>query len=118
MLAGLATGCVNTVDDRSQLGVPFIRDKVEGNYQFSVPRVVEAAKAVIKHNGALTADNTINNSLEGQINKVTVLVRVEEVDPAKPITRVQVETRTRLGGTDIDLAHEIEKEIALQLAGR
>jgi hypothetical protein len=41
-------------------------------------------------------------------------MRVEAVDPR--ITSVIVETRTKWGNKDIDLAHELEKEIALQLA--
>jgi hypothetical protein len=115
LLAGLLTGCVETVDGRSQAGVPFIKDKVEGRYERPLPQVVEAAKAVLKFNGQLTGNNTINNSLEGRVNQVTVLIKVDEIDPSKPVTRVQVETRTRAGGSDLDLAHEIEKQIALQL---
>jgi hypothetical protein len=115
-LAGLATGCVETVDGRSEMGVPFIKDKVEGRYERTVPQVLDAARAVIKFNGQLTGDNTVNNSLEGKVNQVSVWVRADEIDTAKPVTRVQVQARTRSGVTDIDLAHEIEKQIAIQLA--
>jgi len=115
-LAGLATGCVETVDGRSEMGVPFLKDKVEGRYERSVPQVLEAARAVIKFNGQLTGDNTVNNSLEGKINQVSVYVRVDEIDPVKPVSRVQVQARNRGGGSDVDLAHEIEKQIGIQLA--
>jgi hypothetical protein len=115
-LAGLATGCVETVDGHSQMGDPFVKDKVEGRYERTVQQVLDAARAVIKFNGALTGDNTVNNSLEGKINQVSVFVRADEIDTLKPVTRVQVQARTRAGGTDLDLAHEIEKQIALQLA--
>ena len=117
-LAGLATGCVETVDGKSEMGVPFVKDKVEGRYERSVPQVLEAARAVIKFNGQLTGDNTVNNSLEGKVNEVSVWVRVDEIDTIKPVTRVQVQARTKGGGTDLDLAHEIEKQIALHLAAR
>ena len=117
-LAGLATGCVETVDGKSEMGVPFVKDKVEGRYERSVPQVLEAARAVIKFNGQLTGDNTVNNSLEGKVNEVSVWVRVDEIDTIKPVTRVQVQARTKGGGTDLDLAHEIEKQIALHLASR
>jgi hypothetical protein len=60
----------------------------------------------------------VNNSLEGKVNQVTVWVKVDEVDPAKPLTRVQVETRNRAGVSDIELAHELEKRIALQLVSQ
>src|ERR1700758_137285 len=91
-LAGVVAGCVETVDGRSQAGVPFIKDRVQGSYERSVPQVVDAARAVLKYNGQLTMDNVVNNTLEAKVNQVTVLVRVEELDKAKPITKVEVET--------------------------
>jgi hypothetical protein len=116
LMAGLVTtGCVETVDGHSQAGLPFIKDRVEGQYERSVPQVVDAAARVIKRNGQLTSNNTINNSLEGKVNQITVWVKVDAIDTSKPITQVQVQARTRAGGTDLDLAHEIEKEIALEL---
>lgn len=114
-IACLATGCVETVDGRAQAGVPFIKDKVEGRYEVPASQVFEAAKRVLKTNGALTGENTINSSLEAKVNQDSVWVRVEEIDTAKPVSHVIVQARTRGGGTDIDLAHEIEKQIALQL---
>lgn len=115
--SGLLTGCINTVDDRTRVGVPFIKDEVEGNYQRTPEQVHQAARVVLKMNGgALVSDDSVSNTLEAKFNHERVWVRVEEVDPAKPITRVTVETRTISGATDLDLAHEIEKEIALQLA--
>ncbi len=115
-LGALLTGCVETVDGHSQAGVPFLKDTIEGNYERSVPQIMAAAKAVIKFNGQLTSENTINNSVEGKINQCTVFVRVDEVDTVKPISRVLVQARTRSGGRNIDLAAEIDKQIALQLA--
>ena len=114
-LAGWGTGCVNTVDDRTEFGVPFVKDTVEGRYERTAAEVLAAAKDVLKENGVLTAENTLNNSLEARINQRSVWVRVEEIEPAKPLTRVIVETRTLAGGTDLDLAHEMEKQIALRL---
>jgi hypothetical protein len=43
-----------------------------------------------------------------------VWVRVEAVDPQ--ITQITVEARTKWGNQNLDLAHEFEKEVALQLA--
>ncbi|HEX3797410.1 MAG TPA: hypothetical protein VH413_01815 [Verrucomicrobiae bacterium] len=117
-LAGLATGCVDTVDGRSQAGVPFIKDTITGSYERSVPQVFAAAKAVLKFNGRLTAENTINNSLEAKVNQATVWVRVDEIDSMKPVSRVEVQVRNNAGGSNIDLAAEIEKQIALKLAGQ
>ena len=86
-----------------------------GRYERSVARVLEAARTVLKFNGQLIADNSVNNSLEGKIDRESVYVRVDELDPVKPVSRVLVQVRTRGGGSDVDLAHELEKQIAIQL---
>src|SRR5258708_28415783 len=114
-LAGGVTGCVNTVDDRTECGVPFVKDTVEGRYERTAAEVLAAAKEVLKENGVLIAENTLNNSLEARINQRSVWVRVEEIEPAKPLTKVLVETRTLAGGTDLDLAHELGKQSALRM---
>lgn len=114
-LAGVVTGCVETVDGRSQAGVPFIKDKFVSQYDVSANQVFEAAKKVLAFNGQLTAENTLNHSLEAKVNQVSVWVRVEAVDTAKPITKVTVQTRDKAGASDLDLGKEIDKQIALQL---
>ena len=65
--------------------------------------------------GVLVAENRINNSLEAKVNQNHVYVKVNEEDAAKPITGVVVQVRTKGGVTDINLAHDIEKEIALAM---
>jgi hypothetical protein len=42
-----------------------------------------------------------------------VFIKVEQIDPK--ISQVDVEARTKYGRVDIDLVHELEKEIALEL---
>jgi hypothetical protein len=111
----LGTGCVETVDGRSQAGVPWVKDSVEGRYERPGAQVFDAAKQVLAFNGTVTAENTINHSLEAKVNQITVFVRIDELDAAKPLTHVIVQTRTKGGGTDLDLAHEMEKQIALKL---
>ncbi len=99
--------------------MPFIKDKVEGRYERSVNQVFEAAKAVVKRNGVLVNETTLYSetnavkTVEGKVNQRSVWVRVEAVDPK--VTAVTVQTRTSGGGSDLDLAHELEKEIALEL---
>lgn len=115
----VGAGCVSTVSDRKTAGVPFIKDRVEGRYERPLERVFQAAKDVIKKNGVLVNESTLYNetntvkTVEGKVNQCNVWVRVEALDPK--VTAVVVQTRTSGGGTDIDLAHEIEKEIALEL---
>jgi PBP1b-binding outer membrane lipoprotein LpoB len=122
-LAGVAiisTGCVSTVADTHTAAVPLQRDRVEGRYQRSVDQVYQASVQVIQHNGVILTEyiphdttNTVR-SLKGRANQCDVWLRVEAVDPQ--ITQVSVEARTKWGASNIDLAHELEKEIALQLA--
>ena len=125
VLAGaalVAAGCVKTVTDNSALATTWSTDSVAGRYQRSVDQVYQASLAVIQHNGVLLTeyiphDNTNNvRSLMGRVSDRKVWIRVESVD-AKT-TQVDVQARSNLGVADINLVHELEKEIALQLAGR
>jgi hypothetical protein len=115
----LATGCVSTVNNRTTAGVPFVKDKVEGMYERSVDQVFTAAKEVVNRNGTLVNESTLYNqtndvrTVVGKINQVNVWVRVESVDPK--ITSVVVQTRGKGGAANLDIAHEVEKQIALQL---
>ena len=53
-------------------------------------------------------------SLQGKVNNKNVWVSVQAVDPG--VTQVVVQSRSSMGVSDIALSHELEKEIALQLA--
>jgi len=118
-LAVLATGCVNTVTERKTAGVPFIKDTMEGRYERPLDQVFDAAKAVISEDGVLLHEGIVHGqtnlvkTVEGNVNQRKVWVRVERLDPK--ITGVSVQARTQAGGPDVDLAHAIEKEIALKL---
>jgi hypothetical protein len=115
--AGLVTGCVETVDGHTEPGVPFLPDKVEGRYERPLAQVLDASRAVIKFNGQLISDNIVNNSLEGRVDQMWVFVKVDEIasNTGKTVTQVVVQARNKFGGTNVGLAHEIEKQIALQL---
>jgi len=115
----IGAGCVHTVTDRTTAGVPFVKDTVEGRYERPLDQVYDAAKDVVKFNGTLVNESILHTetnmvkTVEGRVNQRRVWVRVEAVDPK--VTGVAVQTRNPSGGTDIDLAHEIEKQIALKL---
>src|SRR5439155_3920323 len=112
------TGCVDTVSGRKAAGFP-LKDKVEGRYERSVDQVFEAAKEVVKFNGTLVNESILHSetntvkTVEGKVNQRSIWIRVEPVDPK--VTSVAVQARTAGGGPDVDLAHEIEKQIALKL---
>jgi len=121
-IAIVSAGCVSTVTDTKTMGVPLVRDSVQGRYQRTLDDVYRAAVTVVNSNGVLTTEfiphdstNAVR-SLMGKLNQGKVWVRVEAVDPQTPVTAVTVQVRTHYGGADLDAAHELEKEIALQLA--
>ena len=107
-------GCVSSVDGRLQPGVPFVTDSVEGRYERPVMDVWTAAKDVLNYNGRIYSEDVMKSTLEAAVNQRTVWVRVEPVD--SKITRVVVQARTKLGGADVGLASEVDKQIALRLA--
>jgi len=115
-------GCVETVSDRKTVGMPYVKDTIEGRYERPLDQLHQAALDVIKFNGTLVNESIIHSetntvkTVEGRINQRNVWVRVEQVDPK--VTSVKVQTRTPGGAPDIDLAHQVEKEIALKLVSR
>ncbi len=123
VLAGaavIATGCVHTVSDTTTFAVSYGRDSVAGRYQRDADTVYKAAVTVINNNGVLLTEyvphdytNTVRQ-LQGRVNDRKVFVRVEQIDPK--VSQVDVEARTKMGRVDLDLVHELEKEIALELA--
>jgi hypothetical protein len=119
VLAMMAAGCVNTVSGGKAAGMPFTKDKVEGRYERPLEEVFTAAKDVISNNGSLSTESVRHDetnqvkTIVGKVNQRTVYVRVMPVDAT--VTSVTVQARTQGGGSDIDLAHYLEKLIALKL---
>ena len=115
----IGAGCVSTVDDRKAPGVPFVKDKIVSRYERPVEPIFAAAKTVVGRLGALVNESTLYNqtnsvkTVEGKVNQRNVWVRVEAID--SKVTQVSVQTRTPGGVGDLDLAAQIDKEIALEL---
>ncbi len=115
----LSIGCVSTVSDTHTFALSYGKDSVAGRYPRTLDQVYQAAAAVITVNGVIMNeyiphDNTnAVRSLLGRVNDRKVWVRVESIDPK--VTQVDVQARTKWGTRDLDLVHEIEKEIALKL---
>jgi hypothetical protein len=107
-----SSGCVATNDGHTQKGLPWVKDTIDSRYPRPVDAVAVAARYVLKSNGKLLVDNSVNNTFVAKINERTVYVKITKVD--EKITAVQVQARTSMGG-DIYLASEIDKQIALQL---
>ena len=113
-LAFVVSGCMTSVDGRQHAGVPFVKDKLESRYERSPMEIWQAAKDVLSFNGKLYSEDVMRSTLEASVNTRTVWVKVEPAD--QQTTRVVVQARTKGGGTDLELASEIDKQIALRLA--
>ena len=114
----ITAGCVGTVSDSQTAGI-YTPDSVVGRYQRPFDDVYKAAVQVVTQDGILLTEriphdttNTVR-SLEAKINGDKIYIEVEAVDPQ--ITQVTVQARTSMVG-DRQEAHEVDKEIALQLA--
>jgi len=116
----IATGCVHTVTDSTTFAVSYGRDSVAGRYQRPLKEVYDASVKVIGENGVLLTEHIPHDytnevrSLEGRVSDCKVYIRVQQIDPQ--VSQVDVEARTKMGRVNIDLVHELEKDIALELA--
>ena len=114
------TGCVKTVSDTHAPAVWFGKDRVPARYERSIDQVYQAAFKVVSNNGVVVTEyiphDTSNNvrSLQGKVNDCDVWVRVASEDDPK-ITSVVVEARTKWGSSNIELASQLQTQIALQL---
>jgi hypothetical protein len=111
-LLALASGCVGTNDGHSTAGVPFERDTIVDRYERPVSQLTAAARIVLTRNGKLLVDNVVNNSFEARVNERKVWIKVSDVDGK--VSQVSVQVRGPVGA-DLPEAHELSKQIALQL---
>lgn len=114
----LSTGCISTIDGgKHATPMPFQKDKLFSRYQMPTTEVFNAAKYVLGSErgglGVLQAENRINNSLVAKVDTRTVWIRVTEIEPT--ISEVVTQVRTESGLADLDLAAEVDKQIALRL---
>lgn len=109
----LFSGCRGTVAGDNKLGVPFVKDTIESRYNRSLDKVAVAARETLAFNGQITSDDSVTRTMQAQINNRRVYVKLEELEPQ--VTRVLVQVFTKGGGADIDLAAEVDKQIALRL---
>jgi hypothetical protein len=119
LLALVLAGCVSKVSGGKTAGMPFLRDTVEGRYERPLDEVFNAAKQVISQNGVLSNESIVHGetnqvkTVVGKVNQRTVYIKITPVEAQ--ITSILVQARTQNGGSDIDLAHELEKQVALKL---
>ena len=107
------TGCVSTVDGRKEAGNPLVKNRIVRVYERPVMQCWAAAKDVLNANGTLFSEDLMQSTVSARVDTKTVRVKVESIEPT--MTRVTVQVRTKSGGSDLDLAGEIDKQIALRL---
>jgi len=113
-LAVLISGCVSTVDGRREAGNPLVKDKLVRVYERPVLQCWAAAKDVLNANGTIFSEDVMQSTVSARVDTRTVRVKVESIDPK--MTRMTFQVRTKLGNSDLDLAGELDKQIALRLA--
>jgi hypothetical protein len=110
----LLSGCVRTVDGRREAGIPLVKDKIVRVYERPVMQCWAAAKDVLNANGTVFSEDVMQSTVSAHVDTKTVRAKVESIEAN--MTRVTVQVRTKAGNTDLDLAGEIDKQIALRLA--
>jgi hypothetical protein len=111
-LAVFLTGCVSTVDGRTKAGFP-VKDKIYSRYERTEDQILAAAREVLNHNGQIQSDDSIAHGLHAKVNQHDVWIKTSKVDDK--VSEVVVQARKGAAG-DVDLASEISKQIAIQLA--
>jgi hypothetical protein len=110
-VAAVLSGCVDTPDGHTTGGFP-TKDTVISRYERPVQQVTAATSTVLTRDGKMLVDNIVDNTFRARINQCSVWVKVWDIDGK--ITQTKVQARGSMGG-DIELAAQIDKEIALQV---
>jgi hypothetical protein len=121
-LALAAAGCAGSAHDQTTADASS-KDRIEAQYPRPVSQVYQAALDVIRADGAVVDQtvlngqtntvNSIGRKIEGKVGESTVWIQVQQLD--SQTTSVIVQTRAGKGGSDMDLAARIDKEIDLKL---
>jgi hypothetical protein len=114
VLGLFGAGCVGTLDGRYKAGMPFLKDKLVRIYERPKLQVWSAARDVLAANGTVVHEDHAQSTVTAKVDTRTILVKVEAID--QRTTQMTVQSRTRAGGRDLDLAGEMDKQIALRLA--
>jgi hypothetical protein len=111
-LLAMVSGCTTAPDGSKHVAVPG-KNQIVSRYERNVDQIFNAAKEVLRFNGTLTREELVTHTLEARVDTRTVWVGVEEVEPK--ITKVTVKALKKSKMADVDLAAEIDKQIALRL---
>lgn len=90
-----------------------MRDTVVSRYERPLAQVINSAREVLSRTGSITGDDVVNNAVSAKIDNRSVWVTVAEVEPL--VTEIKVRVRSSRGTSDLVMAAEIDKQIALGL---
>jgi len=125
ILAGVAlclAGCVSTVTQDNPGKAPAYRDRIETQYQQPAQKVFDAAKRAFNSYGNILRESSSVSSalqlcfIEGTINQNKVYIRIEATSPSA--TKMIVQIRAPMGGTNLQMANELIKQTDVELARR
>jgi hypothetical protein len=109
------SGCVETLDNNKRgTWNPIGKDTVEGRYDRPPAEIWAATKDVLKHQGIMVGEDTLKNVVQASVDERVVWVKVEEFDTKT--TRVLVQSQTKGGLPDLEMASYIKEQIAIRLA--
>ena len=91
LIIGSLNGCYSTADGGTKAGMPWLKDSVVGRYERPVDQIFEAAIEVIRFNGAIESENSINHSLIGRIDTRKIWVKFRKRAPLSPASRFSPE---------------------------
>ena len=94
LIIGSLNGCYSTADGGTKAGMPWLKDSVVGRYERPVDQIFEAAIEVIRFNGAIESENSINHSLIGRIDTRKIWVSSGRAPLSPASSSVQNEMRT------------------------
>jgi len=125
ILAGLAlclAGCVSTVTQDNPSKPPAYRDRIEAQFQQPAQKLFDAAKRAFNSYGNILRESSSVSSalqlcfIEGTINQDKVYIRIEGTSPTT--TKMIVQVRAPMGGTNLQMANELIKQTEVELARR
>ena len=122
VVALCVAGCVSTVTEDNPGKAPAYRDRIEAQYKQPAEKVFEAAKRAFNSFGNITRESSSVSSatqlcyIEGTINQNRVYIRVEGTAPA--VTKMTIQVRASVGGTNLQLANELHRQTEIELGRR
>jgi hypothetical protein len=115
MALGLWLFLYRSLDGQIHWGLPFSQDSIERSYERPAPQVFDSARAILKRDGTLLVENSIEYVLKAEVLQRDVWVITHEI--TTNTCYLVVQARTSHGSGDIDLVRGINKQIASSLAG-